>query len=326
MLLICLMVLTVSIYPVSASSYTDSDGPNPHRFYALIPFSSKSVTVDSYAFHSGADANFFDFALGSGYTNDECPTRSPIVSTQVGWDYVSGVEPVPVVLETAQVTEHYTNSSSYYAASTNYAFKLDGSTPRSLKVTFVADDFHIDSSKWYALANNALLYLPSAATVRVSFDVTYYSLGSDSKSFTMHHGSTSNLVSTSGPQSVKYYPSFTTLFKESGSLINGGYSVARLVLTLEFDNYPGQVGLGMLYGQSNYAVEDFGVIETTKEVIVEKEVVKVVPAEELDLFSWLIPPIEAFFNLEFFPGISLGGIMSLLAVILFVVLFLKLFG
>ena len=320
MLLICLIVLTVSIYPVSASSFQGIDTPNPYRFYALIPYSTKSVTVSGTTFSSGVDGGFFDFL-------PECelpdyPTRSPISSEQVGWELDGAIN----TLQTDFVTEPYSTGSNYYGAFDYYLFKANGSVPKSLKMSLVAEDFHITADEWWDLWDNALLYLPAAATVRVSFDVTYYSLGSDGSTFTMHHGSTSNLVSTSGPGSVKYYPAYWTLFSESGTLIDGGYSVGRLVMTLEFDNYPGKVGLGMLYAQHEFDVEKVGVVETTKEVIVEKEVVKVVPAEELDLFSWLIPPIQAFFNMQLFPGISLGGIISALAIILMVFLIIRSLG
>ena len=314
------MVLAAVIYPVSASSYEGSDGVQPRRFYALIPFSSKSVTVSGVTFHSGVDGGFFDFVPEYGY--DEYPTRSPISSDQVGWDLAGDMS----MLHTDFVTDPYSNNSGLYTAFDRYSFKADGSTPKSLKLTLVAEDFHLTSDEWWDLWNNALLYLPAAATVRVSFDVTYYSMGSDGCTFTMHHGSSSNLVSTSGPESVKYYPAYWTLFSESGALIDGGYSIGRLVMTLEFDNYPGEVGLGMVYGQHEFDVEKVGVIETTKEVIVEKEVVKVVPAEELDLFSWLIPPIQAFLDMELFPGITLGGIMGVLAVVLIVFLVIRALG
>lgn len=98
-------------------------------------------------------------------------------------------------------------------------------------------------------------------------------------------------------------------------------AVDSLQIDLGFSDLRGGFSLGSLMlrdpRRMQVILDDFKTIKTeTIEVPVyidrPVEVPVPVPMEKLDMFSWIVRPVESFFELEFYPGISVGGIFTLI--------------
>ena len=309
----CLFVLGLCLIPASASSYQGTDSVNVYRQYSLIPFSSKVVSDGMRSWSSGADSIFLDLPVNVDPAVN--PTFSPVESVQYGWDYAEGDAPEAVLLSTTSSTEVYPiDYTQYSAAYSFYDFKIDNRKPNSLFVQFLAENFHITTVEWLYLQTSAKLHFDAATSFAVHFDVVYYQLNEAGTELVRHTGATSLQYSTDGPGDVNYFPGVYDLFTDAIYLVNHGMIIESLSVTFDFSSYTGRFGVGMLYSPTRRSPDSYAFVPVIQEVIVEKEVIKEVkvPAEDLDLFSWIISPIAKFFDLEFFPGISIGKIFGVL--------------
>lgn len=291
-----------------------------NTYYALIPYSTMAVRSGYVTFNYAAQGQMYmrtSAAFDYGVTGYD-PTYMPMVISAYGWAFEDGNTASQEPLEGDYRQVYYSQGSSYYATTNEWSW---GSTVNQVSMT--ATGFGMTLAMYDTLESYAYLYLPAGTRVTVSVTAVYYSLSDDGSEWWQHTNTVTKSITPTSAGNYTYYPA--DVFRHDLNYPGGNIPVAELTISIQFPAGLGQetkISLGMLYGRK------FDGMSVMADTVATKTVERVVevPVEELNLFNWIIEPIGAFFGLELFPGISLGGIIGVFVAIVLVVIFLKIFA
>ena len=322
-LIACTFIVAACALSVSAAGYLEDDFSNDYEVnYSIVPFQYMWI-VDHFGQRYMVEpfANLFYFSKTGGTIAEECRTVT-------GWVDDGGVEPVPEILEYVHTMAEVHDINSVRVVNNHFTITSDSRLLTSGGFTLRAADFWIRAEHWDEFARHFAINQDKPAGNYRSDLTVFYAVFDKQGNATE---SVSNYKSSATKSTLTLHPirSASELFDPS-SLVDGYIYISSLSIQVYFDGfYRGGFSLDVPYlhpSEVDYVPHLFRIADTQiveKEVI--KEVIKVVPAEELDLFSWLVAPIETFFGLEVYPGISIGGIGALILVVLVVGAVLVLF-
>lgn len=314
-----LLVLSLSV-STFALSY-DGEEFKQTKYYSLIPWSEINYSDGSQTWRFAPyGSTYYRTTSEHGQPSDPSYAESDLIV--VGWDFTGGEEPSPEQLHVSASQTYYSQASRYYANYVNYDFGYSGQN-QNVVITLYCRNVHVTYAQWNALHNYCFVRLPGTSLFDLSVAINYYGVDTSTNSLASKniYFEQQALV---GDTSHKMFPSWEVFTNGGLDTFSDGYMIKDMVLTFIVDSYQGDISIGNLYYNEGLLAPNIPVFD--KEVTVEKEVIVEVPEEELDLFSWLINPIEKFFAIEFFPGISLGGVAGVLVMILVALALIKLWG
>lgn len=317
-----IILLSLAILSLSVSSFAlsfDGDEFPQMKYTALVPWSEISVTADYCTWRFAPFGSTFYVTNGDhGQVRD--PSYAEASMGVVGWTYTDGDEPTLEVLTVEAVQRGYSQPSTYRGGLVEYTFDR---ARQDVVISFTARNFHVTRSMWNALESSCWCNFPGTALFDIQCSINYY--GVDSVSGDL---SSKNLYferqGLVGDTSYRMFPAWSDLSGKGLEPFADGYTIQEITLTFLVDNYQGNFYYGNLYDYST--AQSYTPPVYVKEEVIEKETIIEVPAEELNLYNWLIEPIEQFFLIELFPGITLGGLVGIFVMILVSFGLIKLWG
>ena len=317
-----IIVLLCSVaVPCSALSYDGEEFPQS-KLYAVIPWTEIAYSASNQTWRFAPfGSTYFRTSSAHGQVRD--PSYAESTQHIAGWTYTDGEEPSPEVLTVKATQTYYSQPSIYYANFINYNFVYPGSQNNNVQVVLHCRNLHVTYTQWDALSNYCRAKLPGTALFDISVAINYYGVDPEQNALVPKNIYFERQALVGGTQ-YKIFPSWEVFTAGGLDTFSNGYMIQDITLTFDIQTYQGNISIGNLYYGSDVLRPDIPIFE--KEVIVEKVVIKEVPQEDLNLFNWFIEPIQKFFEIEFFPGISLGAVAGIFAAIFVVLALIKLWG
>lgn len=312
------------VAPVSAATYSDSSFDNFDRYFAVIPWREIEIHDQGDVFYMDAFGSFLDVA--SEFDTLESPVFSPVVGEQLGFQYdpdASDANGVPTSLAFTY-EQSFSGEVQGYQRGTNYfEFQRDGYDLQNFNFYVWAKDFTLSKMEYSFLSSVSYIHLPANVICDVSVTVGYYVLNEDGSSWDYKTGTARKTVGDQLGGSYSYMPGINALFDVTALSPVERFVVSFLSVDLKFAGAPGKFGMDMLYGDEPVSV---GALMSSKVATVYQDKIVEVPASDLDLYSWIIGPLGKFFEISFFPGITLGGLIGVGLGVTFLLIYLKWFG
>lgn len=292
-----------------------------NTYYAMIPYQLMAVNDGSMVFNYAAQGQTYmrtsqDF---DREINGLDPAYLSLDIKAYGWYWDAYDSAELVFLNGTYSQMYYSNPSNYYATTNEWFWDLPIKS-----VSMFPSGFGIPLESYDKLAKYAYLTLPAGVSCTVTVSATYYSLSDDGSQWERHVANGVKNIVASAAGNYTYYPErlFQTDYDYPGSCV----PVDQFSISIEFTKSLSanqHVSFGMLYGNHYDAVEIMASKVPTKETV-KTEYIEIA-AEDLDLWSWMIRPVLSFFDVEIFPGISIGGVAAVGVGICLVLIYLTWF-
>lgn len=322
------LMLSLLVVPAAAASYDDGSFRYHETYHALIPYSDVTFSSESSSWSGSAEGSSLVITTDEhGLMVD--PSACPVFTQLFGYDYFSGSEPVPDILEYTYKQSWYENPTELNSARNEYVFS---SADLPNHISFTASSFAVNYLDFGKLTDHCYLELPAANQVQYSVSVVYWRLKNDHTGWELKHGFYSGSLLISPDESYEFYPRVLDLFELGDRSLypDGLIPIESFTLSFDFHDPVAGMSLGMQYGEEysfaqamsdsfDYIREYFPVVE-----VVENKVY--ITESGGDFFAWLIDGADAFFNTPIFGEISLGSILAFVVSLGLAGAFIKLFG
>lgn len=318
----CLVFLLALAVPSFALSYDGNEYPQT-PFYSLIPWDEIAYTENGSTWRFAPYGSTY-YRTNVQHGQDRDPAYAETEQYVVGWTYDDGEEPTVEYLTVYANQTYYSQPSIYYANYVNYQLESSSGNGTGVKLQFTCRNVHLTQTQWNALYNYAWVKATGNSIFDLSVNIAFVGVDTEQNELASRSLYFERQALTGGGSQWKYLPDWSALTAKGLDTYSNGYMIKQITLTLEFDTLPTTFSIGNLYYNATVLEPDIPVFE--KEVVTEKEIIVEVPEEELDLFSWIINPIEKFLNVEFFPGISIGGIFGIFVMIFVAIALIKIWG
>ncbi len=291
-----------------------------NTYYALIPYCTMAVRSGYVTYNYAAQGQTYmrtSAAFDYGETGYD-HTYMPMTINAIGWVFEDGNTASQEPLEGGYRQVYYSQGSSYYATTNEWTWKAQVN-----QVSMTASGFGMTLAMYDTLESYAYLNLPAGTRANVSVTAVYYSLSDDGSEWWQHTNTVTKSITATSAGNYTYYPA--DVFRHDLNYPGGNIPVAELTISIQFPAGLGtsaKISMGMLYGRK---FDGMSLMADTVATITVDNIIEV-PAEDLNLFNWLIEPIGAFFGIELFPGVSLGAIIGIFVVIALVLIYLKFFA
>lgn len=316
---ICILcILCCMVVPTFAASF-DGGEFQQTKYYSVIPWSEVVYSGSSSTFRFDAYGNsYYRTASGHGQVRD--PAYAETEDYIMGWTYLDGDEPTLEYLTVISNQVYYSQPSQYYANYINYDFDYNNTTT-NVQIQFICRNVHLTRTQWNSLHNYAYLNIPdSASAFDVEVSLTYWG---ESNNELVKKNAFNTQQALRGDTNINWLPSYD-IFSNDVQPFNDGFMIEEMILTINIETFNGVVKLGNLYYNNSILKPDIPVFE--KEVYTDRIVEVEVPPEDLNLFNWIVQPIWEFFNIEFYPGISIGGILGAFLAIMIALALIRLWS
>lgn len=318
----CVFVLLACMIPAFAHGYENSDYPGGRiTYYSAIPFSHIVASFE------GTDHWIIPPLPGtySRFSNNAAQTEfptNPSASHELRiWS--SEIEDYRYLNYTSGFNDNVTVMGADLMVWNDYEFLDNGVYDVSnFSLRLSARNFMISKADLSRFISNSPLIVKDSCTVSCSISITFNAKCADGqvRNYTI---SSSKSINASADQRVSIFNPLSSFAGWPTTLDGNSLFIAvdSLQIDLGFSDLRGGFSLGSLMlrdpRRMQVILDDFKTIKTeTIEVPVyidrPVEVPVPVPMEKLDMFSWIVRPVESFFELEFYPGISVGGIFTLI--------------
>lgn len=316
---LCICCLCVQSF---ALSY-DGGEFTQQAFYAVIPWSEMTYSTNWSTWRFAPYGSTY-YRTPVEHGQDRDPSYAETFQYIAGWTYTDGDNPSVEQMDLYASQTYYSQPSQYYANYVNYDFNENTSVETNAQITLKCRNVHVTQTQWNALYNYCWAKFSGDALFDLIVDISFVGVNSTNDGLESRSIHFERQALTGNNDQWKVFPSWDAFTSKGLGTYANGYMIKEITMTFDCSTFKGIFSIGNLYYNNSILEPDIPIFE--KEIIVEKEIVKEVPVEELNLFNWIIGPIENFFSIEFFPGITLGGILGAFVVILVVLALIKLWG